>query len=564
MNVFHLHLIWFFIFLLITVLSFLTLLVISYFNTSYYLDFRLFTIWNIDIKVSFYLDWISVSFIRVVLLISTIIIVYSYNYIAPYSKSSIFLWLTVLFVTSMLLVITMSNLFFTILGWDGLGLISFFLIVYYQNQSSITSGLFTLLINRIGDSFFLVRILFIFYFYSDLRNFSSNLTYWFTTFILIITFITKRALYPFSPWLPLAIAAPTPISALVHSSTLVTSGLYLIIRYSYLFYSNPFFIKILLIISIFTSFYAGLNTIFETDLKKLIALSTLSHLGFIGMSFSVGLLYLRFFHLLVHALFKSLLFMTIGDIIINLNHSQDIRYLSKGYLYTPFSCLIINISIINLLGIPNLSGYFSKDLVLESMNYNNSSIFVSFILYVNVLFTYYYSYKLFFYRFQSIKLNPYQLFHSPSLLHAILLFFLSLSTFSFSIFYINYLFNFIIFYSIVFSIKFFPLFLNFSIFIYLFIFLCLPTYKNKSASLYFSSILYLSNIMISLTSRIYYNVFFNTVKSVEIGFINFTLNRKFPSFFFPLSTFIFKSLLKINFYTIRFFLFILVFLFLSI
>jgi len=142
----------------------------------------------------------------------------------------------------------------------------------------------------------------------------------------------------------MAIAAPTPISALVHSSTLVTAGLYLIIRFSYLLYSCPDIIKLLTFIAIFTSFYAGINTIFEIDLKKLIALSTLRHLGFIAIAFSAGLLHLRFFHLLVHALFKSLLFMTIGDIIININHSQDIRYLSKGSVYTPFSSTVSIIS----------------------------------------------------------------------------------------------------------------------------------------------------------------------------------------------------------------------------
>jgi len=107
--------------------------------------------------------------------------------------------------------------------------------------------------------------------------------------------------------LPIAIAAPTPISALVHSSTLVTSGLFLMIKYRYLIYSSSYLCSFLLTFSLFTSFYAGFNTVFEKDLKKLIALSTLRHLGFIGMSFSLGLLSLSFFHLLSHALFKSLL-----------------------------------------------------------------------------------------------------------------------------------------------------------------------------------------------------------------------------------------------------------------
>lgn len=273
--------------------------------------------------------------------------------------------------------------------------------MFYQNQSSITSGLFTLIINRIGDCFFLVTIVMFYYTSFGLTPVHSRIPTFITIFFLLVTFITKRAIFPFSPWLPLAMAAPTPISALVHSSTLVTAGLFLMMRFSYILYSSFFITKFILILRVYTSFYAGINTLFEKDLKKLIALSTLRHLGFIGIAFSVGLIYLAFFHILTHALFKSLLFMTIGDIIINLNHSQDIRYLSTGMLMTPFSCLIMYVSLINLLGIPNIRGYFSKDLVLEMINYSNASSFLTFIVFSNVAFTYYYTYQLFFYSFQS-------------------------------------------------------------------------------------------------------------------------------------------------------------------
>lgn len=243
---------------------------------------------------------------------------------------------------------------------------------------------------------------------------------------MLITFITKRAIYPFSPWLPLAIAAPTPISALVHSSTLVTAGLYLSMRFYSMFYSYPSIINLFLILSIFTSFYAGINAIFETDIKKLIALSTLSHLGFIGMAFSCGLLYLAFFHLLVHALFKSVLFISIGDIITNLFHSQDIRFLSSGYYYTTSSFYVILVSLINLLGLPTISGYFSKDFVLETCNFSFISYFLLFLIFFNVLFTYYYTYQLFYFSFSTLKFTPYRLVHPSSLSHTFCLLFISL------------------------------------------------------------------------------------------------------------------------------------------
>lgn len=298
--------------------------------------------------------------------------------------------------------------------------------------------------------------------------------------------------------------------------------------------------------SIFTSFYAGLNTIFEIDLKKLIALSTLSHLGFICIAFRSGLLHLRFFHLLVHALFKSLLFITMGDIIINLNHSQDIRYLSKGSIYTPFSSILIRISIFNLVGIPNLSGYFSKDLVLETINYRNSSIFVIAIIYLNVGFTYYYSYKLFFFTFQSCKVSPYQLFHAPYTIHRVLIVLLSGLTLIFSTLFIEHIFSFVLFYFMAPSIKFIPLTLNALAFLYLTVFLVLPTVKAKKPFAFFSTILFLSNVIITFSSSFYFSYLFNSVKSFEMGFINYSINFMPRTYINSVQSIVFSSIFKIQ------------------
>jgi NADH-ubiquinone oxidoreductase chain 5 len=505
------------------------------------------------LRLSFLFDWISTLFISIVLFISAIIMVYCYSYIIPYNKSPYFLWLTSLFVLAMLFVISISNLFFIILGWDGLGLISFFLIIFYQNQQSIVSGIFTVLINRLGDGFYLISLILMFYNYSDFSVFSSNLSRNRTIFFLILTFITKSAIYPFSPWLPAAIAAPTPISALVHSSTLVTAGLYLIIRFSYLLYSSPIAIQVLSAVCIFTSFYAGLNTVFECDLKKIIALSTLSHLGFIGISFSLGILHLRFFHLLVHALFKSLLFISIGDIIVNMDHSQDIRYLSKGFIYTPFSSFTLIISVLNLLGLPNISGYFSKDLILERINYCNSSfIFVS-MVYVNVLSTYFYSYKLIFFRFHSPKLTPFKLFNSVYTLHYILLLTLCSFTLFFSLIFLTYFYSYIVFYFLSPSLKFLPLFLNLVRCLSLFLFLTLPSSSVSSYSI-FSSILFLNNVCKSYSSILYLNFLFNSVKRLEIGLANYSFNKLTLSYFCRISRFIHSSLIRIHLTSLFFFL----------
>lgn len=536
MTSFYNHLVWFTILFTSFCFSLLLSVYITYMNQVIYISLRMFSFWNNDMSVRFYLDYISSWFRTIILLISSVIIVYSYFYMAPYRKSVYFLWLTNLFIFSILIVVNIRNLFFLILGWDGLGLVSFFLIVYYQNQTSITSGIFTLLINRLGDRFFLITIALYFYFYPDLTIFSSRLLDILVLSLLLLTFITKRAIFPFSPWLPLAIAAPTPISALVHSSTLVTAGLYLMIRFSYLLYSSYSLIQLLLILRLFTSFYAGINSIFEKDLKKIIALSTLSHLGFIGIAFSSGLLQLAFFHILTHALFKSLLFMTIGDIIINLNHSQDIRYLSSGILYTPISCIIIYVSILNLLGLPNLSGYFSKDLVLEIINYSSVSVLVIFVLFINVFFTYYYTYQLFYYSFQPIKVLPYQNFHSPIVSHTICLFLMSVTTLIFGFFFLSHICSLTLFYPVPSVNKFMPLYINGVIFLHLYLNSKLFTSNSPILNYYFSNIIYLSNFILTLRSNIYYNLRFMLVKSLEFGVLNYSLNSYPKLVFLQLSS----------------------------
>ena len=486
-------------------------------SSSFFVSFPLFDLWNMPLKARFFFDWMSCWFSTIVLLISAIIIIYSIFYIGAYNKSAYFLWFTNMFVASILLVILTSDLFFLMLGWDGLGLISFFLIVYYQNQRSLTSGIFTLLINRLGDGFFLVTILLLAYSADRFYTFTSALPGTLRVFFLILTFITKSALYPFSPWLPLAIAAPTPISALVHSSTLVTSGLYLIIRYSYFLYSSSSLISVLLTLSLFTSFYAGLNALVEVDFKKLIALSTLSHLGFIGLAFSAGLIHMAFFHLLVHALFKSLLFIAIGDVMVNINHFQESRFLSSTGLLTPFSSAIINISSLNLLGLPRMRGYFSKDLILEALHYSWIGRVTLIFTALNVLLTYFYTYKLFYMSFQTPKNSPYMLFHFPSYFHSVLLRVLGGTSVIFRAVYMSYLHSSLLFLPLPLTFKLLPLFLRISGFVCLYLFIGFFIVKRLPLHTFLTSILFLRTSILSLSSNFFYKFRFRLSKTFEQG-----------------------------------------------
>merc|ERR1719347_256241 len=193
--------------------------------------------------------------------------------------------------------------------------------------------------------------------------------------------MTKRAQIPFSAWLPAAIAAPTPVSALVHSSTLVTAGVYLLIRFRSVLEGTVVQTGLLLLASL-TMFMAGLGANFETDLKKIIALSTLSQLGVIMRVLALGFPDLAFFHLLAHALFKALLFICAGSIIHRVKDYQDIRIMGGLVYHIPLTSICINLANLALCGTPFLAGFYSKDIILEVafISSINSIIFIFYVL----------------------------------------------------------------------------------------------------------------------------------------------------------------------------------------
>lgn len=331
------------------------------------------------------LDWISLLFIRFVLFISSIVIFYREEYIEGDVNLIRFIILVSIFVLSIILLIISPNLIRILLGWDGLGLVSYCLVVYYQNVKSYNAGIITALSNRIGDVALLIAIAWIFnygsfnyIFYVDYIRGSYEITI--ITSLVVLAAITKRAQIPFSSWLPAAMAAPTPVSSLVHSSTLVTAGVYLLIRFNYALTRS--LILLLLFIGTITIFIAGLGANFEFDLKKIIALSTLRQLGLIISILALGEFQLALFHLLTHALFKALLFICAGCIIHNMSNYQDIRYIGGLIIQIPLTCTFFIISNLSLCGLPFLSGFYSKDLILEilSISYLNTYIYIIFFL----------------------------------------------------------------------------------------------------------------------------------------------------------------------------------------
>nr|APL97252.1 NADH dehydrogenase subunit 5 [Linevichella vortex] len=332
-------------------------------------------VWSLNsamISMSLVFDWMSLIFLGSVCLVSGCIMVYSEYYMEGEINFMRFSYILMGFVTSMWFLIVSPNMISLLLGWDGLGLTSYALVIFYQSESSCNAGMLTILSNRIGDVAILLSIGLMyssgqFDFYTPLSKLDSGLV-----LLVLLAACTKSAQMPFSAWLPAAMAAPTPVSALVHSSTLVTAGVYLLIRFNNEVQMSGLN-HILLISSSVTMLMAGLGAVGETDLKKVVALSTLSQLGLMVTIVSMGMKELAFFHLITHAMFKSTLFMCVGFMIHSVKGSQDSRAMSGFKVGSPSLGLMLGVTNLALCGFPFLAGFYSKDSVLEyvlSMNLN--------------------------------------------------------------------------------------------------------------------------------------------------------------------------------------------------
>lgn len=506
---------------------------------------KIFLNYSYDFSVCIFMDYTSLIFSIVVCFITFNVVFFSKYYIKVNHKVGYFILLMILFVVSMLLLINVSDIFILILGWDGLGIISFLLVVYYIDNKSIFSGLVTLLVNRLGDCFLIITIVLLSYslpFSFRFTNTFFSMRSFIIVFFLILGTITKSAIFPFSSWLPAAIAAPTPISALVHSSTLVTAGLYLIIRFSNIITLCSSFSTSLVFLGLYTSLYAGLNALVEKDLKKLVALSTLSHLGFICSAIFLGSSYLAFFHLLSHALFKRLLFICVGEIILLHSHSQDSRYITSHYSQGVSSSFLLIFSLYNLLGLPFMRGFYSKDYILEMSSYSSFSFFILLILYLNVILTFCYSLNI--YKSVLSYSNSFTIFISSSrsifptsvvvrlaitstICSSVILWLLPFSSLLFAPSFLKLL-PFII--------------LIFTLFLFILVGYSVPVLPINS----FSSMLYLSFITSTFTSRLYTSISFKFYKGLEAGVLDNLINVVPVKYIRSLSNFFFIFINNIN------------------
>lgn len=342
------------------------------------------------INVGYNIDWEiiinmwNLLFLVLVLIIRIRVIFFSISYISRISVRN-FILLYLSFVFRMLWLVLNNNFYWMILGWDGLGVVSFLLIVFYINNERILNGLFTLFQNRLGDMFFVFFILGLGYI--RIRN---TLVLKIGLVALILGSFVKRAQFPFHSWLLAAIRAPTPISSLVHSSTLVVAGVYILLQFSYCLCEVLDYITYIRLLTLVIRRFGLLN---EGDMKKLIAYSTIRHVALMLYIIRFGFFKIVYFHLRIHAIFKSLIFMCFGFVILSSFHRQDKRLVSYVNL-SPIVKVIYIFSCLCLGGLPFLRAFFSKDLIIEKLINSRLRIFFVITLILCISLRVYYSMKL--------------------------------------------------------------------------------------------------------------------------------------------------------------------------
>lgn len=335
------------------------------------------------------IDKTSLVFLLTVSLISLSVFTFRSSYIKREKFFLRFSLLLISFVFSIVALILCPNLFSILLGWDGLGISSYLLVIYYNRDKSYNAGIVTALTNRLGDVIIILAIAIVISQGSWVSIVNENLISYSGLFqlVLIIGCFTKRAQIPFRAWLPAAIAAPTPVSSLVHSSTLVTAGVYVLIRHvehidSFLI-SDYVFIRGIATITI-----ASLSAVAERDIKKIVALSTLSQLGIIVIRIGIRWILIAFMHLIIHAFFKAIIFISTGNAIHVRNSYQSCRKTGSIIISTPLNSASLVTGAISLIGAPFAAAFFSKEPILEGIiSLSSCSLLDYYLIIVGVLLT---------------------------------------------------------------------------------------------------------------------------------------------------------------------------------
>jgi len=372
---------------------------------------------TLDVNWSIKVDALSSVMLVVVTLISTLVHIYSIGYMSHDPHKPRFMAYLSLFTFSMLTLVTSDNFLQLFFGWEGVGLCSYFLIgFWYKKESANAAAIKAFVVNRVGDLGLALGIFLIFYLlgtvnYSDVFQqipyIAGNELLFIGIHVKVVDLICiflfigamgKSAQIFLHTWLPDAMEGPTPVSALIHAATMVTAGVFLVVRCSPIFEYSPLTLNIITVVGMTTAFFAATVALVQTDIKKIIAYSTCSQLGYMFFAAGVGAYNVAMFHLFTHAFFKALLFLGSGAIIHSFKDEQDINQMGGVYKKLPYTWILMIIGTLALTGFPFLSGFYSKDAIIEYayLRGNTAGYYAAGVGILTALLTSIYSWRLIF------------------------------------------------------------------------------------------------------------------------------------------------------------------------
>lgn len=373
------------------------------------------TMGSVDFSVGFLVDSLTAMMMVVVTFVSLMVHIYTIGYMHDEATGyqRFFSYIS-LFTFSMLMLIMSNNFIQLFFGWEAVGLVSYLLIgFYFKRESAIFANLKAFLVNRVGDFGFLLGIgLVLAYFggslrYQDVFAYLPNVAgtqIWgvdlitVTCLLLFVGAMGKSAQFPLHVWLPDSMEGPTPISALIHAATMVTAGLFMVSRMSPIYEMSTTALSVIMIIGAITALFMGFLGTIQNDIKRVIAYSTLSQLGYMTVALGVSAYSVAMFHVMTHAFFKALLFLAAGSVIMGMHHDQDMRHMGNLRKYMPITWLAMLLGNLSLIGTPLFSGFYSKDSIIEAVKFSNltGSGFAYFAVLASVFVTAFYAFRQYF------------------------------------------------------------------------------------------------------------------------------------------------------------------------
>ncbi len=390
-------------------------------NNGFYFDGSVYTwmkLGELSFDIGFLIDPLTAVMMVVVTFVSLMVHIYTIGYMKGEEGYNRFFAYISLFTFAMLMLVMSNNMLQLFFGWEAVGVVSYLLIgFYYDRPTAIFANMKAFLVNRVGDFGFILGIGLLLAAtgsmnYADIFAQNTVLaaqtvpgTNWnLVTAACICLFIGamgKSAQFPLHVWLPDSMEGPTPISALIHAATMVTAGIFMVTRMSPLFELSDVALSFILVVGSITALFMGFLGIVQTDIKRVVAYSTLSQLGYMTVALGVSAYPIAIFHLMTHAFFKALLFLGAGSVIIGMHHEQDMRKMGGLWKYMPISCLMMLLGSLALIGTPFFSGFYSKDSIIEAVAASSipGSGFAYFAVMMSVFVTALYSFRLYFYVF---------------------------------------------------------------------------------------------------------------------------------------------------------------------